>query len=263
MIKKHTMRTSRGAGISQQEDALWHKMVTAHKETSTALATALALVAQRLVTEFVDPVGLEALLANRGIAIDKCPGLRPVGVGEIARRIIGKAVMEVSGKQVQEAVGAVQLCAGQPVGVEAAVHSMRGFLADDSSDGTLLIDADNAFNRLNRAVALWNVQYVCPTMKHVLINFYRSATRIFMNGEGGFELLSQEGTTQGCPLAMAMYALGLVPLVKFLLSSCNQVWFADDATGCDTFARLRAWYDIFLEKSPYMVTIPNPRNASF
>jgi hypothetical protein len=75
---------------------------------------------------------------------------------------------------VREAVGALQLCAGHPVGVESAIHAMRGLLNDDSSDGILLIDADNAFNRVNRAVALWNVQFTCPAMKHVLINFYRS-----------------------------------------------------------------------------------------
>ena len=76
-------------------------------------------------SEFVDPSGLEALLANRGIAIDKSPGLRPVGVGEILRRIIGKAIMVVTGEEVQKAVGALQLCAGHPTGVEAAIHSMR------------------------------------------------------------------------------------------------------------------------------------------
>src|SRR6478609_4294633 len=90
--------------------------------------------------------------------------------------------MSVTGEKVQEAVGALQLCAGQPAGVESAIHAMRGFLDDDDSDGILLIDADNAFNRVNRAVALWNIQYICPAMKHVLINFYRSPTRIFMNG---------------------------------------------------------------------------------
>jgi hypothetical protein len=52
-----------------------------------------------------------------------------------------------------------------------------------------------------------------------------------------FELLSREGTTQGCPLAMAMYALALVPLLNEVRSDCNQVWFADDATGCDKLKR--------------------------
>ena len=249
-IKKHALRTSGSAGVSQQEDSLWHKMVTAHRDTSTSLSSALALVAKRLVTEYVDPEGLEALLANRGIAIDKCPGLRPVGVGEIVRRIIGKAVMEVTGQKVQESVGSLQLCAGQPVGVESAIHTMRNFLDDDSSDGILLIDADNAFNRVNRKVALWNVQFTCPVMKHVLINFYRSPTRIFMKGEGGFELLSQEGTTQGCPLAMAMYAIALAPFQKRLIHLCNQVWFADDASGCDTFVKMRMWFDELVALGP-------------
>jgi hypothetical protein len=79
LIKKNALRTG-GAGVSQQEDALWHKMISGHKGASAGLANALASVARRLVTEFVDPKGLEALLANRGIAIDKCPGLRPVGM---------------------------------------------------------------------------------------------------------------------------------------------------------------------------------------
>lgn len=166
-------------------------MVTGHKDASSSLCNAVALVARRLATEYVDPTGLEALLANRGIAIDKCPGLRPVGVGEIVRRIIGKAVMSVTGEKVQESVGSLQLCAGQPAGVESAIHAMRGFLDDDESDGILLIDADNAFNRVNRAVALHNIQYICPAMKHVLINFYRSPTRIFMSGDGFFELFSR------------------------------------------------------------------------
>ena len=193
------------------------------------------------------------MLANRGIAIDKSPGLRPVGVGEMARRIIGKAVMSVTGPKVQESVGALQLCAGHPVGVEAAIHAMRDFLNDDSSDGILLIDADNAFNRINRSVALWNVQFTCPAMKHVLINFYRSPTRIFMNG-----LLSQEGTTQGCPLAMAMYAIALVPLLKHLLPMCKQVWFADDATGCDKFETMRAWFDELVLIGPLYGYYPKP-----
>ena len=63
-------------------------MTTACQATSTGLCNAVADLARRLASEYVDPAGLEALLANRGIAIEKCPGLRPVGVGEILRRII-------------------------------------------------------------------------------------------------------------------------------------------------------------------------------
>jgi hypothetical protein len=79
-----------------------------------------------------------------------------------------------------------------------------------------------------------------------------------MNGDGTFELLSQEGTTQGCPLAMAMYAISLVPLLKHLLPLSKQVWFADDATGCDEFVRLRKWFDVLVEVGPLYGYYPKP-----
>ena len=89
----------------------------------------------------------------------------------------------------------------------------------------MTIRADNAFNRVNRATALWNVQFTCPAMKHILINFYRFPSRIFMNSEGFFELLSD--------------AIALAPLLKHLQPLCKQVWYADDATGCDKLEALR------------------------
>ena len=164
----------------------------------------------------------------------------------------------MTGVDVQKAVGALQLCGGQQGGVEAAVHAMKKFFDNDDSDGFLLIDADNAFNRLNRAAALWNIQFLCPSMKKILINFYRCATRIFLqDGSDSFELLSCEGTTQGCPLAM-MYALALAPLVKEVLQACNQVWFADDASGCDKLANLLKWYHLLFKLGPSYGYFVNP-----
>jgi len=41
-------------------------------------------------------------------------------------------------------------------------------------------------------------------------------------------LLSEEGITQGDPLAMSLYALSTVPLIQKLEGKGTQVWFADD-----------------------------------
>lgn len=79
----------------------------------------------------------------------------------------------------------------------------------------------------------------------MLINTYRVPSRIFVLG--GWELPSQEGTTQGCPLAMAMYAIAIVPLVSKLHGLCNHVWFADDGTGAGKLSDLRKWWDKLLE----------------
>ena len=98
----------------------------------------------------------------------------------------------------------------------------------DSAEGLLLVDAENAFNTLNRKSALHNIQFVCPSFSRVLQNFYKQPARLFVRGGG--ELASQEGTQQGCPFAMPMYALALVPLISQLRSTpIKQAFYADDA----------------------------------
>ena len=57
---------------------------------------------------------------------------------------------------------------------------------------------------------------------------YRSDSSLLIDGE---TLLSQEGTTQGDPMAMAIYAIGILPLIHHLADeSIKQCWFADDAS---------------------------------
>ena len=88
---------------------------------STDLCNSLALLARRLCTEFVCPDGLVALLGNRHIALDKSPGVHPIGIREISQHIIAKAVLSVvgggggGGGDIQEAAGSIQLCFGRPL----------------------------------------------------------------------------------------------------------------------------------------------------
>ena len=68
--------------------------------------------------------------------------------------------------------------------------------------------------------------------------------------QGSGEVSSSEGTTQGDPLAMAMYALAVRPLIDRLqtnIPDVKQVWYADDATGAASCRELRAWWDYLLE----------------
>ena len=57
-------------------------------------------------------------------------------------------------------------------GVESAIHAMRGFLDDDQSDGILLIDADNAFNRINRVHLSSNEAYFDQFLSLTDANIY-------------------------------------------------------------------------------------------
>ena len=139
------------------------------------------------------------------------------------------------------------MCAGQPSGCESAIHALRLIFNDPTTQAALLVDASNAFNNLNRRLALRNISSLCPAFSRVIINMYRNAARLFVGGE---TILSQEGTTQGDPLAMAMYALALVPLITQLSSVAKQVWYADDAAAVGQLADLRAWWDMLCDIGP-------------
>ena len=109
-------------------------------------------------------------LACRFIALDKNPGVRPIGIGDTARRIIAKAVLSIVRADIQEASGCIQLCGGLISGIEAAVHAARTSLESDDSEAILLVDATNAFNSLNRQTALHNIRRICPALATILIN---------------------------------------------------------------------------------------------
>ena len=121
-------------------------------------------------------------------------------MGEVIRRIIGKWVTRVAKQDVMNASGAMQVCAGQKSGGEAAIHAMRSTFEANETDPALLVDASNAFSSLNRAAALNNIRVLCPLIATFVINTYRAPARLFV--AGGSELNSAEGTTQGDPLAM-------------------------------------------------------------
>ena len=122
--------------------------------------------------------------------------MRPIGICEVVRRIIGKAILVVTKQDVLDAAGPFQLCAGQNAGCEAAVHATHRVFQDSSTDAVILVDAKNAFNNINRRVALLNIQNLCPAIGTVLINCYRNDAMLFVGGE---TILSKEGATQGDP----------------------------------------------------------------
>lgn len=81
------------------------------------------------------------------------------------RRIVGKAISWCLRDDIQEAAGPLQVSAGLKGGAEAAIHAMKEIYKLETTDAVILVDAANAFNRLNRAVALHNVQYM-PHIRH-------------------------------------------------------------------------------------------------
>ena len=91
-------------------------------------------------------------------------------------------------------------------------------------------------------------------MATVCTNLYRDAAELFV---GGDVLLSLEGTTQGDPLAMAIYGLAVLPLIRKIAKEIKQVWFADDATGGGKLTQVKGWWDRLNKHGPAYGYFPN------
>ena len=100
----------------------------------------------------------------------------------------------------QDISGCLQLCGRQISGIETTVLAVQTAFESDENEAVLLVDTSNAFNSLNRQVALHNIRRLCPLLATTLINTYRAPAELFVDGD---TILSQEGTTYG-DLAMPM-----------------------------------------------------------
>lgn len=114
---------------------------------------------------------------------------------------------------IQVAAGPLQVCTGLKSGSEAAVHYMREQFETESAEAVILVDASNAFNSVNRQALLHNVRVLCPELSIIAINMYRKPCRLFV---GGTEIPSREGTTQGDNLAMSLFAIATLPVLRKL-----------------------------------------------
>ena len=253
-IRQAALNTQGSAGPSGLDASCWRRLCTAFGQYSNDLCASLAAFAKKIATSFVDPEQISAYTACRLIPLDKLPGVRPIGIAEVCRRIVGKVIMKYAKPDLQLAVGPLQLCAGLPSGCEASVHAMKTIFEEDDSEGMIFVDASNAFNRLNREATLLNSQTICPTLAPILINTYRMPPTLSVDGEC---IKSSEGTTQGDPLGLAMYAIGVQPLTKALKGIAKQAWYADDSAAGSSISNLKKWWDLISSLGPKYGYYPN------
>ena len=68
----------------------------------------------------------------------------------------------------------------------------------------------------------------------------------------GSTLFSEEGITQGDPLAMLIYAMATVTSINHLVNveDLKQVWYADDASAVGSLQSTQQWWDQILTMGP-------------
>eukprot|EP00957_Ditylum_brightwellii_P143302 10917853-Ditylum_brightwellii.AAC.1 len=168
--------------------------------------------------------------------------------------MIGKCIIAVCGDKVTKACGIHQLCSNLKDGIEGTMHSTKQMWDDHAEEdgwGILLVDAQNAFNRVNMHAMLWNVQHSWASGTHFSFNTYKHWSKLVLHGHKDL-VFGKEGVTQGNPLAMILYALALLPVIvvlEMLLDDLTyaikqlQKWFADDSSLAGFFEAIGKWYD--------------------
>ena len=151
---------------------------------------------------------LEAFLSCCLIPLNKNPGLEPMDAGEV---LVGKVINSILWDIIITSVGPLQVHAGQESGSEAAIHAMSKMYKKQHTEAILLVDAANIFNFVNRKAFLHKNNIVCPLTSIYVQNCYALPSCLLING--GAEIKSSEGTRQGDPVAMSIYALSVILLM--------------------------------------------------
>ena len=256
-VRKVALKTRGGAGPSGLDADGWKRVFTSNQfgDSTDDLCKIFAEVIKKLCTVENQPTSLEAFLANRLIPLDKNPGLRPIGVGEVLRRIAGKVIVSHLKEDVIQSVGSLQVCAGQDAGCEPLIHAMRTIYEDQSGEAVLLVDTSNAFNSINKNVFLHNVEVICSSVARYVKNCYSVNSRLFIISSG--EIQSMEGTTQDDPAAMVIYAVAIIPLILMLVEIRMQdnnhtkaAAYADDLTVAGPIDQIRIWWNTLCRLGP-------------
>ena len=146
------------------------------------------------------------------------------------------------------------------------MYAMERIFKEKSTEADLLVDEENAFNSINRKVFLRNISILCPAISTFVTNCNATPARLFVIG--GSEIKSNEGTTQGDLVAIAIYALGITPfimmMVELVSTKCDDikmVAFADDFGVAGELKSLLQWWATLLKVGPKFSYFPEPAKS--
>ena len=154
-------------------------------------------------------------------------GIRPIAVGVLWRRLVGKVAVKYVSDRATAILGHTQLGFGIKGGAEAAAHAARRIISE-LGEGEVFVKLDfkNAFNNCRRDTILESVAKHFPEILPFVFSSYGRHSHLFF---GESIILSQEGIQQGDPLGPLLFCLALHDLLQPLCSDFK-VAFLDDVT---------------------------------
>ena len=174
--------------------------------------------------------------------------------------------MKVTGPEATKRCQYDQIFSGLKVVTDGSVHRVQAIWDSKLSTknwGFLLMDAKNVFNEINHIVMIFTVCHLSTYKARFVFNFCcHWSLLILKNGNGMVSFLhSRKGVTQGYPLVMLAYGIGISVLIKRLKAEFPEIthdWYADDAGALSTFTNTELYFNF--QKNPYQDVgiTPNP-----
>ena len=122
--------TKGAGGPSHLEADQFRHMLLSKKFKTEAkeLREQIVVLARTLASTTVEPKSVEALTICKLMPLNKNPGLGSIGVSEVLRGIMGKAINWILKDDIQESTGPLQTATVLKAGAEAAIHSFSKIL---------------------------------------------------------------------------------------------------------------------------------------
>ena len=183
-------------------------------------------------------------------------GIRPIAVGEVLRRLVGRLLVnkpEIKEKTAElfEKVG--QLGVGVKGGAEIAVQLMRTWLEKKNRKGwgVLKIDFENAYNSLDRSA----IEQVLREEFPELVSWFRYCYGVpaVLSCQGKrLPFDSRTGIQQGDPLGPLFFACGILLLCRRTMTELKDtlaLWYLDDGSMAGPGEELVKAWDLIQEES--------------
>ena len=140
-------------------------------------------------------------------------GIRPIAIGEVLRRVVGKVLCQEVKQAAQDYFWPRQVGVGAQLGADSAVHSVRQWCerhAADAGKVVLKLDFENAFNCVDRGAALRELRGHFPSLSRWAQWCYGQHSSLYF---GRWDVASQTGVQQGDPIGPLLFACCIHPLV--------------------------------------------------
>ena len=124
-----------GVGPGGCDAVHWQDSLLRYGAHSERLLESIASLYCRWANSIFPWADVRGLITSRFTALDKCLGVRSVGIAEALLIVVSKAICLVTMFDAEVLCGVTQLCAKTRDGIKGAVHGLNELFEENREDG--------------------------------------------------------------------------------------------------------------------------------